>query len=135
MNQQIPQLQQLQLAQNIDPQKMMQEIQTNPLLKLQMADPVMMAELTKNPDQKQAEILMEKKLKSIGLTDQEIAIVLMSHGLKLTIDQVKKETGLEQADIDKYYDGGMEKINRTLNVFSPGPPNTVLDRVKTLFSK
>lgn len=92
-----------------------QELQTNPLLKLQMADQNMLRTLTTNPDPKLAEMLIENKLKQVGLTDKEIAIVYIRDGLKYTQEKAMQETGLSQIDLDGQYDTAAAKINNYLN--------------------
>ena len=91
------------------------EMQSNPLLKLQAADQNMMKTLNMNPDPKLAEMLIENKLKQVGLNDKEIAIIFIRDGLKYTQDQAMNATGLNQQDLDNQYDTAVAKINNYLN--------------------
>lgn len=90
------------------------ELQTNLLIRLQMSDQNMVKTLTLNPDPKLAETLIEKKLKTIGLNEKEIAILFLKDGLKYPLEKALAETGLSQTQLDSYYDSASMKVTNFL---------------------
>lgn len=76
---------------------------------------------------------MEKKLRSIGLDDREIALVLLKDGMKYSMEQAKEATGLSDDVVNKLYDSGLAKIQRTLGIAEE--PKSVLGNLKGLFAK
>jgi hypothetical protein len=108
-----------------------QAMQTNPLLRVQASDENMIKTLISNRDPKLAEKLMEDKLKSIGLNDQEIAITFIRDGLQYPLERAMRETGLSQQQLDSYYDGAVDKINKFLGGVSGN--SGVLSNLKSMF--
>lgn len=105
------------------------EIQTNPLVRLQMTDPNLITEMMKTQDPKNAEVLMKKKLEQIGLDEKEIAIIFMSHGEKYPLQKAMSATGLSESELNTFYDSAMVKISNAIN------GNGFMDNLKALFGK
>lgn len=114
---------------NIDQNMLKQEIETNPIIKLQMSDQSMIAELTRNPDPKQAEMLIERKMRAIGMTDKEIVVVMMRDGHKYPLQRALSETGLSEYELNDMYDSAVAKINAVLG------GGGLVANAKNIFSK
>ena len=112
-------------------QALVTEMQNNILVRLQMTDPQLINQLKVNPTAQYAEELMQQKLKGIGLTDKEIAIIFMRDGMKLPLASAMRETGLPQEELDKLYDSAEAKV---LNFMNGGSVSDT-SKIRALFNK
>jgi hypothetical protein len=115
------------INQQLTPQQIQAEIEKNPIVRLQMSDKELINDLSRNPDPKQAEMLMERKMRSIGMNDKEIIVVLMCDVYKYPVEKALQETGLDKEQLDQIYDNGINKINSALK------GNGMLSNVKNVF--
>lgn len=87
------------------------EAQENILVKLMKTDQHMCQLLTTSRDETLAETLIQKKLKDIGLSEKEIAVLLMAQGMNMTPQQAMSRTGLSQTELDIIHDQAVYKVN------------------------
>lgn len=111
-------------------QALLQEAQSNILIKLLLSDANMKNQLMLNQSPQLAEDLMHKKLKSIGLNDKEVGVIIMRDGLKYDAQKAMAESGLTKDQLDAISDTAQSKITNFLN----GGSVSLSSNIRALFN-